>query len=221
MSICCTCHGGCCRKFNIHLTGYDILNISKNLNLNYMHFTQVLPVNEERMEKTLKHTAFFKFPNLGDGYYGIFLRLINSRHMPDSLKCMFLQEWNDKEFMLPDLENITARCGIYENRPLTCAVYPAKMSIDGLTGLTGDPNKIPGTMACDNPAYNLCPRSLDERDFADHSGSTIKNLVLYKYEVEYFKAVSEIWNNNPGDFGKFFMFLEMAYKNRVLYETQD
>ena len=134
--------------------------------------------------------------------------------MSDSYRCMFLQEWNGEDFLLPDLTQITARCGIYGNKPLTCSIFPAKLHDDGLTGLAANPgsDNISG-----NPAYDLCPRILDEDDLADHSGKTIKNLVLYKYEMDYFKSVAEIWNKEPGDYAKYLAYLELVYKNRVLF----
>lgn len=219
MQVCSSCHAGCCRKFNVHLTGYDILKLKKNLDIDYICFSQIHPVKKEYVEKYSKQVALFKFTNFSeDEYYTFYLRRIKSNYMTDSYKCMFLQEWDGKDFLLPNFSGITARCGIYDNKPFACAIYPAKLHEDGLTGLAGNP---PGANESSNPAYNLCHRPLTDEDLADYSGNTIRNLVIYKYEMDYFRSLAEVWNKSPRDFAQFFAFLEIAYKNRILYNDSE
>ena len=219
MIICSSCHAGCCRRFRIPLTGYDILKIRKTIGLNYLEFIQLLPVNEEDIEKKSKSSPVFKFINIGeDRYYSLFLERTLSKYFPDSLKCMFLQEWNGEDFLLPDYVGVKARCGIYNNRPLACSMYPAKWDDNGLTAIAKDPGKhLP---EANNPAYYLCPVDLSQSDFMDNSDEIIKDLVLFRYEMDYYKAFADYWNQQEGDFGEFFPILEKMYQNRIIFEEK-
>lgn len=219
MLICSSCQAGCCRRFNVPLTGYDILKIRKTLNLEYLEYAQIIIVDNEYVKKDSKSVSVFKFTNLGAAkYYTFYLRSIKSKYLPDSHKCMFLQEWDGEDFAMPDFEGVKARCGIYDVRPLVCTIYPAKLHKNELIGITSDPGKRLDKP--DNAAYNLCPRDLNKLDLLDNSDEIIKNLVLYKYEMNYFKFLAETWNQGNGDFGEFFTFLEAAYENRVLFEER-
>lgn len=216
MKICSECHAGCCRKFHINLTGYDILSIKKTLDLDYPFFLQINQVENDVIEKRSKRNALFKFSDLdSEKYYTFHLRRVKSKYYKDSERCLFLTEWNNTDIQLPYSEKVYARCGIYNSRPLTCAVFPTELHPDGMIGYTSDVNCY--TEKSDNPAYNLCPRALNEKDLESATGNMIQTLVVRKYELEYFKSVAKIWNSTPGTYARFFDFLEMAYKNRILY----
>ncbi|OGI19562.1 MAG: hypothetical protein A2287_07630 [Candidatus Melainabacteria bacterium RIFOXYA12_FULL_32_12] len=218
MQICSNCHAGCCRKFNAHLTGYDILKIKRNLGLDYLYFVQIAPVKEENIDKIIEQTALFKFTNLGnDEYYTFHMKRVKSRYFPDSYKCMFLQEWDGEDFLLP-VDKVISRCGIYESKPLTCSIFPSKLHDDGLIGVSGNPKNNNTT---GNPAYDLCPRLLEEKDIEDFSDNAVQNLVLYKYEMDYFKSLAKVWNEYPSDFARFIAYLEAAYKNRILFNESE
>ena len=84
-----------------------------------------------------------------------------------------------------------------------------------MQGLTGDPNSF--LEKSDNSAYNLCPRPIDKTDFADYSGTTIHKIVLFNYEMDYFKLIADQWNNNPENLSSFISYLKEFYKNRVIF----
>lgn len=217
MLSCSSCLAGCCRRFDVPLTGFDIIKIQKALNLEYYEIAQLIPVKEDSYEKNSKATGVFKFNNFDAGeYFTFYLRNIKSKYIPDSYKCMFLQEWNGEDFLLHDRPGIKARCGIYNIRPLICSVYPARLHENELIGVVKNPTKH--LEKPDNPAYNLCPEEYDEKEFFTDSDEIIKNLVLYKYEVNYFQFLAEVWNQNTCDFGLFYNFLEESYKNRILID---
>ncbi|EKE03921.1 MAG: hypothetical protein ACD_20C00128G0006 [uncultured bacterium] len=217
MLVCSSCQAGCCRRFSIPLTGYDILKIKKALDLEYLDYTQMIKVKDDDFESESKLLSVFRFTNLGaEKHYSFFLRSIKSKYMPDSDKCIFLQEWNGEDFLLPDFRGVKARCGIYNSRPLACTIYPAKLHENELIGVAKDPNTHLDNS--DNPAYNLCPRDLNNSDFLANSDEIMKNLVLYKHEKKYFKFLSEVWNQGSCDFTEFFPFLETAYQNRIIFE---
>ena len=215
MSICSFCHGGCCRRYNINLTGYDILKISQALGIEYTDFILINPVNKDEEEKISANAALFKIKGYDDSkHYRFCLNLVNSKLMPNSQKCMFLQEWNGND-ILSQKDKILARCGIYGIRPLACAIFPAAFDKDALKGLTGDPNKFFDEL--DNPAYKLCPKEVVEDDFADYSGEIIHKIVLYNYEMDFFKKLAHKWNKNPGTLGSVFSYMKESYKNRIKF----
>jgi Fe-S-cluster containining protein len=217
MQICKDCHAGCCRRFGVQITGYDMVRIKKVLDIDYLYFTQLTPLEPDYIEKNSKRIAIFKFLGLPKGeYYAFYLRSVPSKIMPDSRKCMFLQEWNDADFALPNSGLVTARCGIYETRPLTCRSYPARLHENRLIALTKDPNKFLDNV--DNPAYKMCPAGFTQENVADESGEVVKSLVQYDYEMNYFRFLAETWNAGECDFGNFFAFLEQAYVNRLFLE---
>lgn len=217
MSICSECHGGCCRRYYIDLTGYDIINIHQTLELDYLTFLQVLSVKEEDVEELAKDAALFKFSDdKGKKFFRFCLRRIESPVMLNSTRCMFLLEWNNEMLNLPASGKIQARCGIYGCRPLTCAIYPVKLDNSGLFGYAADPY-----INCDkknNAAYNVCPRPLKDDDFTDHSGEMMKTLALRKFEMDFFKELANGWNEKPGSLKEFFEYIEKIYKNRVYKE---
>jgi len=217
MTICAECHAGCCRRFNINLTGVDILRISKTLDMDYKSFTQFNPVKPENVEKEQKKTALFLFKDFDEGkiYYRICMKLANSLLFPDSFKCMFLHEWNGETLGLDNVPNVISRCGIYDIRPSACAVFPSELKKNNLIGITSNPNFF--FEPSENPGYKLCPKNVNEDDFADCSGNLIKTLVLQRYEMDYFRSIAVIWNEDPKPVDYFYAFLESAYKNRVLF----
>ncbi len=214
--ICSKCNGGCCRRFPIDISGYDIIKISKTLMIDYPYFIDVIVVAEEELEKVQNNNiAIFKFTddNCND-YYRFCLKKIDSKIFPGVLKCVFLQEWNDNLLKPPGGKNsITARCGIYECRPLTCANFPVKFDLSGnflyITNPYKDAKKI------GHPGLELCPRDVKNEDFRPFADSIIKSLTLYHYEEKFFKDLSEYWNSEPKPYSEFYQFIEKVYNNRV------
>ena len=111
MRLCLSCQAGCCRRFNVPITGYDIIKIRKLLGIEYFYFASITPVEEEYLEKDSKKLALFKLNNIGKyNYYTFYLRSIKSRYAKDTDRCMFLQEWGMEDFLLPESVDLTARC---------------------------------------------------------------------------------------------------------------
>lgn len=209
MSICTNCHGGCCRRFNVKLTGFDILKISSNIGLDFKSFCQIRPVDEKDHEKVLKSNALFKFKDLDKNkMYRIDMKMIESLIFPQTQKCLFLQEWKNSD-------KVVARCGIYENRPLGCKLFPIDLHPSGLIGLSSDPNKH--FEKSNTEAYQLCPREMSDEDFPDEDSSLIQDLIIRNYETDYFKSTSTLWNEDPKSTDKFLNFLKLSYKNRIVY----
>ena len=217
MSICSICHGGCCHRYMIDLTGYDIFNILKTLDLDVKYFMQAVPVREEDFDYLDSQAALFKFTDDElKSYYRFCLRQNKSQFFPDTGKCMFLQEWTGKDLGINYSEEVIARCGMYGCRPLTCAIFPARLDDSGLIGYVLDPYL--NAKKKQNPALNLCPRPLENEDFADHSGEIIRNLSVHKFEMEFFRGLAKDWNKNPKSLNDLMIFLKKVYSNRIIYE---
>jgi len=220
MSICSECHGGCCRRYYIDLTGYDIVNISKSLELDPFVFISTQIIEEENIEKISEDAALFKFINDNcKDFRRIILKRIESKLIPGTTRCMFLQEWNNKEISSIQEGQTVGRCGIYGVRPLVCSIYPAKLDESQVFGYIPDPYY--NCEKKNTPVYNLCPRPLNNEDFADYTGETTKNLALHKFEMNFFKSIASIWNENPGSIDEFFKHITCIYDNRVVLEQRE
>ena len=215
MSICSKCHGGCCHRYMIDLTGYDIFNILKTLELDMKYFMKAVPVGEENFDYLNSQCALFKFTDDDcKQYYRFCLRQDVSNFFPKTPKCMFLQEWTGKHLGANLSEDVIARCGIYGCRPLTCAIYPARLDKSGYIGYVLDPYVNAPKKA--NPAMNVCPRPLEKDDFADYSGEIIRNLALHKYEMAFFKTIAADWNERPKSLNELMVYLKRVYTNRIV-----
>ncbi len=216
--ICSVCHGGCCRRYYVDITGYDILNISKTLMMDIPVFVDIVSIDEDQIDFYKEESVLFKFTDDNcEKYYRFCLKKSESVVYPDTQKCMFLQEWNANTLNYPEMEDtIIARCGIYGCRPLMCATYPAKYDLSGNFGYIPDPYT-----SCEkksHPALNLCPRSVTSEDFKGCADETIKNLALQAYEMKFFRAMAEYWNNEPKSVNEFYNFIQKVYSNRVSCE---
>lgn len=211
MLLCKTCHAGCCRNFAIGLTGYDLLKISKFLDLDYPSFAQIIPVKEkEEIERQSNFSALFLFSDKElRTYYRFCLLMDESRLAEGTLKCMFLEEEGLKD-------KIIAKCSIYECRPLVCATFPSKFDPTEKQGIVF--NVEPDNLLSSHDVYNLCPRKITRDDIENSHDEIMKNLILRKYEVDFFKNLADYWNRNPGTTVEFFRFLEKVYDNRVVVQ---
>lgn len=213
MQICESCGSGCCRKYAIALTGYDILNISKTLSIDPSSFIQLSPVEGvENIEYQSKYTALFKFTDENsDIFYRFNLKMNESQLVPGTLKCQFLMEWHN-DTLNPSVEGIVAKCGIYSCRPFVCTAYPATFDVTEKRGIV----KNIKNESSEHPIYNLCPRKITDKDLSGSSDHIMQALIMRKYELEYFKNLAEYWNQNPGSTENFLNFIRKVYDSRVL-----
>ncbi len=216
--ICSVCHGGCCRRYYVDVTGYDILNISKTLMMDIPSFVYTLAVEDDEIELLEQESVLFKFTDDNcEKHYRFCLKKTDSLAYPGTLKCMFLQEWDAKILNYPEMnDKLIARCGIYGCRPLMCATFPTKYDLSGNFGFIPDPYTTCEKKS--HPALNLCPRSITSEDFRGCAEDTIKTLALQRYEIKFFRAMAEYWNNYPKSINDFYNFIQNAYSNRVSCE---
>ena len=212
MQICNSCHGGCCRNSGIVLTGYDTLNISRTLNIEPISFIRIIPVEgEEDLQYKSRHAALFKFADSNDdNFYLLGMRKVESQLVPGTAKCHFLMEWYPNNHLQ---DEIVARCGIYNSRPLICSTFTSQLDETEKCGIVYNLDSV--SENSENPIYNLCPGKVMHEDIANSADQIMKALIMQKYELDYFKTLASHWNENPGTIDNFFIFLHNAYQNRV------
>jgi hypothetical protein len=115
---------------------------------------------------------------------------------------------------LPDDEHPlgVARCGMYENRPAACRVFPTKLNENRDLAIIYD---VPERgRAGSNPIYQLCARPWEPEDVDPVQG--LQDLVVAQYEMSYFHMLADAWNRGAGLWSAFPDFLRMVYGSRVL-----
>jgi Fe-S-cluster containining protein len=216
MTLCTSCAAGCCRRYNVGLTGYDIIKISKALGVSPRFFIDVCELTEEDYLENISRTeALFVFTdNNCKHYYRIKMKKIESAIFKDVQKCIFLQEWKSGEEEQP----IIARCGIYGIRPLICASYPAKFVNQNRTAV------IPYVFDLDKSMigtpHELCKGPFKLEDICSNKDEIINLLIKLNYEIDYFKTFAERWNKNPSSISDFIEELDQIYDQRVYVETE-
>lgn len=209
MSLCESCHAGCCRSFAVPLTGADIITIERRLKLSFWNFVCRWADPDGTIARDF--VPHFFFPDSPATPFVICLSHTASVFLDGTTKCRFLIECP------PDRENPLgqARCGIYPVRPSACRVFPTKFNASGdLTILCNVPTT---SRASSHPAYGLCPREWETSDV--DPVQTVQDLVVAKYEIAFFAEIARVWNQSPRPWKRFPDFLHLVYSNRVQREA--
>lgn len=209
MSPCEGCHAGCCRSFAVPVTGADILRIQRNLQLSFWEF--VCRWEDPTGKIARNYAPHFRFADEPDTPFVICLSHSGSKNFPTTSKCAFLVE----EAPTEEVPLGTAHCGIYENRPAACRAFPTKFNETEELAIIYD---VPtsGRAANQHPAYTLCPREWEPKDF--DSLELLQHLAVAKFEMRFFHQIAAIWNRQPRQWGMFPAFLDLVYSSRVLRE---
>jgi Fe-S-cluster containining protein len=205
MSLCESCHAGCCRSFAVPVTGADILRIENQLGLSFWDF--VCRWADSNGQIAMNHAPHFHFADEPQTPFTICLRHEASAHFADATKCRFLVERppNDEH------PRGVARCGVYESRPAACRVFPTKFSGSGDFVVLYD---VPASSRdATNPAYQLCPRPWEPSEIDPIQSAA--DLVVAKYEMNFFHNLAEVWNRRPQPWEVFPDFLRLVYAERV------
>lgn len=216
MILCSTCHSGCCRRYPVDLTGFDIINIVRNMLLNVSVFLELVPVTSEKaddLQEKMKNFTMFKFKG-SERYYRLCLKRVKSHLMPDTIKCVFLQEWECEG----STNNVAGRCGIYKFRPYICQAYPMTLDKKGLFAYIYDPALKDKDFPVDNPAYQVCPEKLTMENFGKYVSDYKRNqtLAIFNFEREFFRELAVHWNTEvQGTFEDFMLNLQRVYDNRI------
>jgi Fe-S-cluster containining protein len=100
---CTTCSGACCREYLVHLSGRDAVTIARAQALAIDQFVDIVLQSSPAVEG-------YALGDDGD----VFALALRRR---DDGSCG----------LLIDLLDGSGRCGIYAERPLTCAVFPLRL----------------------------------------------------------------------------------------------
>jgi len=209
MNPCESCHAGCCRSFAVPVTGADILRIEQQLNLTFWDFACRWADPEGKIAQN--YAPHFHFRDEPAVPFVICLLHADSQFLKGTTKCRFLTECApDKEHPLG-----TARCGIYHQRPAACRAFPTKFNETGeLAIIYPVPERGRGG---NEPAYSLCPRPWEPADL--NPIQTVQDLVVAKYEMNFFTQLAKLWNRDPRDWEVFPDFLRAVYSQRVAVEV--
>ena len=116
MSLCATCHAGCCRSFVVPLTGADILRIIAQRQLSFWDFACRWADPEGTI--ALKYAPHFHFRDQPETPFVISLIQEYSSQFPGTTRCKFLAEGPQTSERPLGI----SQCGIYGERPSACRV---------------------------------------------------------------------------------------------------
>lgn len=204
-SPCESCHAGCCRSFAAPISGADIIKIEQSYDLSFWDFACRWADPQGTIAKNV--APHFHFSDDLDTPFVICLAHETSQQFPGTTKCGFLVEGEADA----SHEIGKAHCRVYENRPMTCRNFPMKLNETGDLAILYDVPK-PGRDG-GHRAYDLCPEPLQPSDFDPIQ--SVQELVISKYEMQFFQQVADIWNRTPGEWKIFPDFLHLVYAERI------
>lgn len=153
------------------------------------------------------HAPHFYFQDEPQTPFVICLLHSDSRQFEGTTKCCFLEE----EPATAERPQGVGRCGIYQQRPGACRAFPVQLNATSELAVIYDvPERGRGG---ENPVYRLCSRQWtpDDVDPIQH----VQDLVVARYEMNFFHSLADSWNRQPGMWNLFPDFLQMVYGQRV------
>lgn len=216
--MCDTCHAGCCRGYNLLITGYDALLMSRQLSLPLGEFCTLMGFRVEQAKRFENSYVPIRLADRGceEKRYFLALKRIESQLVPGTVRCYFLNEWK-REYPATEREGhpgkeVVARCSIYGSRPMMCRTYPTSLHRDVALGYVSTPRPI--DLADKNPVYQLCPEKWTATDFSADPTAAVHNLAIHRYEQDFYNQAIAEFNKKPRTLAEFFPFLARIYENR-------
>lgn len=215
MSLCASCHGGCCRSLLLIITAWDALRLSRDLERSPESFTQFIPLGESQTEALQGLPAQIRFSDTQGPLqnHTLVLKKEPSQLLPGTHRCTFLLEW-PQENADPEASHpggrVTGRCGVYGSRPLMCRTYPALLDDNNQPVIT-----YRRSMQAPQGEHALCPKPWTPEMFGNDPSATAHNLILERYEFDFFNAAVERWNETPRPRSEFFPFMTKEYQHRI------
>ena len=217
-AMCDTCHAGCCRGYNLLITGFDALRMSRELSLPLGEFCTLLSFTPEQAKRFEPTFAAIRLagPNTEGKRYFLALKRIESRLIPNTVKCYFLNEWK-REHPAPQREGhsgrqVVARCSVYGSRPMMCRTYPTSLHSQVSLGFISTPRPI--DLADKHPIYQLCPEKWEASSFSTDPTTVLHNLAIHRYEADFYNQAVLEFNKEARGVEDFFPFLARVYENR-------
>ncbi|MBL4885822.1 MAG: YkgJ family cysteine cluster protein [Planctomycetaceae bacterium] len=205
MGMCESCHAGCCRSYAIPINGADIIRMERESKLTFWEFA--CRWADPQGEIAGNYAPHFHFQDEPETQFVICLKQIESKVLPGTQCCQFLQEGE------PDAEHPLgiSRCGMYLGRPAACRVFPTKYDVEHELPILHTVPKYGREEQ--NPAYQLCPRQWVKEDVDPIA--VAHELMIARYEVSFFNHIAEAWNRSPKPWDMFPGFIRDVYANRI------
>ena len=153
------------------------------------------------------HAPHFHFHDEPHTPWVIGLQHVSSTIDASSTKCKFLVE------EAPSTKHPLGRtsCEAYDARPQTCRAFPNSLNdTSDLAIICQIPERARDETT---ELYKLCPEPWEAEDF--DPVTTIHDLVVCRYEMEFFCSLAAQWNRNPGSWELFPEFLRLVYTSRI------
>lgn len=195
------CHAGCCRAYAVPLTGHDIFRITTERKIPFWKYVCRWADPAGQISHGIAPHFFFDDDRAIP--YVIGLLQDESRVFPGTRKCVFLDEMAAAD----GLPRPRARCSIYEDRPVACRVFPARLDEAGNLAVH---EKLERSGEREHEAYTLCPRTWSVADLDPREATT--SLAECAAEMELFRRVAARWNDEPGPWPLFPEFLRFVYQ---------
>lgn len=195
---CAGCSANCCREYAVPLTGQDIARIAADQSLVFWDFVCRWEDPEGLISRGI--VPQFRFADEPETPFVIGLKPIESEQRPGTRKCGFLEEVSDGP------AGCTARCSIYESRPVVCRVFPFHRNEGGRVGI--QPGVERGTQSvAGRPA--LCPSRW--RLSQDQTEQAEADLDRCRDEMALLRLLADRWNRQPGPWELFPEFLRIVF----------
>ena len=216
--MCDTCHAGCCRGYNLFITAFDALRMSRDLSLPVGEFVTLMAFN---IEQSKRYSANFEPIQLGGGEFAekrffLALKKIGSQLFPGTVKCYFLNEWTrERDAAGRDAhpgKKTVARCSIYGSRPMMCRTYPTSLHANVALGFISTPRPI--DLASKHDIYTLCPEKWTAEAFSTDPTTVLHNLVINRFEMDFHNQAVREFNKQPRAAKDFFPFMARVYEHR-------
>jgi Fe-S-cluster containining protein len=193
------------------VTGADILRIMQHQNLSFWDF--VCRWADPHGSIALKYAPHFFFRDAAQTPFVISLLQEPSSVFPGTTRCKFLAEGPQSAEQPLGI----SKCGIYGARPAACRVFPTKFDDSGELAVICN---VPAAgREGSHPVYQLCPRAWKPEDLDPLQ--QVQDLVLARFEMNFFFKLAAAWNANPGEWRLFPDFLQMVYARRVITADED
>lgn len=217
---CETCHAGCCRAYSLFITIPDVLRISNDLGLSPEEFVDIKTYGESEGSSFVAKCPGILFSDASseEQRFFITLRRVESLLIPNTIRCIFLNEWErstpiEKRGDHPGAK-IIARCSVYGSRPKMCGLYPSVLDAAGLLSYIRKP--AISTLSKSNEIYKVCPEDWTAADFTNDAEKIVHDHTIDKYEWRFQAQVIEKWNESPRTKAEFFPLMKRLYKARTL-----
>lgn len=204
---CAGCSASCCREYAVPLTANDVARIVADQSLDFWDFVCRWEDRDGLISRGI--VPHFRFEDDPETRFVIGLRPVESRQLPGTRMCRFLDEASDSQGC-----GNSARCSVYESRPVVCRVFPFRWDSNGRVavqpGVERGAEEVAGRPA-------LCPSRWNLTD--EQCEQAAADLEQCREEMAVLRLLAERWNRHPGPWELFPEFLRIVSARLNLVEA--